>query len=133
MKKARPTFALDLDVLPGAYVICRWPPGASLPDWVHQGAFVSMTRTPTEVSTVCAADAVPAGTVCEGPWRLFAVRGPLDFALTGLLASLASPLAAAAISMFAISTYDTDYLLVRGGDVERASEVLKKAGHRVFV
>ena len=125
--------ALELDVLPDLYAICRWPAGATLPDWLHQGTFVSITRTPTELSVVCAADAVPAGTTCEAPWRVLAVRGPLDFALTGVLASLASPLAAAGVSLFAISTYDTDYLLVRGGDVERASEVLKKAGHRVFV
>jgi len=133
MKKTRPSIARDLDVMPGAYVICRWPPGASLPDWVHEGIFVSVTRTPTEVSTVCAADAVPAGTVCEGPWRVFAVRGPLDFALTGIMASLALPLAAAAISVFAVSTYDTDYILVRAADVEGAVAALKKAGHRVFV
>ena len=133
MKKARPTFALDLDVLPGAYVICRWPPGETLPDWVHAGPFVAVTRTPTEVSTVCAADAVPAGTVCEGPWRIFAVRGHLDFALTGVMASIASPLAAAAVTMFAVSTFDTDYVLVRAADVERAVGALKKAGHRVFV
>ena len=125
--------ALDLDVLPGDYVICRWPPGESLPDWVQQGAFVSVTRTPTEVSTVCAAHSVPEGTVCEGPWRVFAVRGPLDFALTGIMASLALPLAAAAISVFAVSTYDTDYILVRAADVEGAVAALKKAGHRVFV
>ena len=124
---------LELDLAPGAYSICRWPPGTSLPAWVYEGAFVSVTRTPTEVSSVCAADAVPAGTVCEGPWRLFAVRGPLDFALTGVLASLAVPLAAAAISMFAVSTFDTDYMLVRAADVERAAAALKKAGHRVFV
>lgn len=133
MKKTRPLIALDLDVMPGAYAICRWPPGASLPDWVHEGAFVSVTRTPTEVSTVCAAEAVPAGTVCEGPWRVFAVRGPLDFALTGITASLASPLAAAAVSMFAVSTFDTDYVLVRVADLDRALAALKKAGHRVFV
>ena len=117
--------------MPGAYAICRWPPGASLPDWVHEGAFVSVTRTPTEVSTICAADAVPAGTVCEGPWRLFAVRGPLDFALTGVLASLASPLAHAGVSIVAIATYDTDYVLVRAGDVDRAAGALRQAGHRV--
>ena len=133
MKKTRPSIARDLDVMPGAYVICRWPPGASLPDWVHEGIFVSVTRTPTEVSTVCAADAVPAGTVHEGPWRMLAVRGPLDFALTGVMASLAVPLAEAVVSMFAVSTYDTDYLLVRAGDVERAVDALKKAGHCVFV
>jgi len=98
---------------------------------VHQGAFVSVTRTPTELSVVSAFDAVPAGTVHEGPWRMLVVRGPLDFALTGVMASLASPLAAAAISIFTIATYDTDYLLVRAGDLERAIAALTSAGHRI--
>jgi hypothetical protein len=80
---------------------------------------------------VCAFDAVPAGTMCEGPWRMLAVRGPLDFALTGVMASLATPLADAAISLFTISTYDTDYLLVRAGDLDRAVQALTRAGHRV--
>jgi len=124
--------ALELDVLPGAYAICRWPAGDALPDWVNQGGFVSVTRTPTEISAVCAAEAVPAGAVCEGPWRIFAVRGPLDFGLTGVMASMASPLAEAAISLFAVSTYDTDYVLVRAGDLDRAVEALRSARHRVF-
>jgi hypothetical protein len=124
--------ALDLDLMPGAYAICRWPAGEALPAWVNQGEFASVTRTPTELSAVCAAEAVPAGTVCEGPWRMFAVRGPLAFSLTGVMASLASPLADAAVSMFATSTYDTDYVLVRADDVERASHALRSAGHRVF-
>ena len=123
--------ALDLDVLPGVYAICRWPAGATLPDWANRGAFVSVTRTPTELSAVCAAEAVPAGTVCESPWRIVAVRGPLDFSLTGVMASLAAPLAGAAISIFTVSTYDTDYVLVRAGDIYRAVEALRYAGHRV--
>jgi len=131
MEKTRPVITLDLDVLPGAYAICRWPAGESLPDWVSRGTFVSITRTPTELSAVCAAEDVPPGTVCEGPWRVFAVRGPLDFALAGVLASLAAPLADAAISIFTVSTYDTDYVLVRAGDLERAAQALRDAGHRV--
>jgi uncharacterized protein len=124
--------ALELDVLPGAYAVCRWPAREALPEWVSQGGFVSVTRTSTELSAVCAAEAVPAGTVCEGPWRIFAVRGPLDFGLTGVMASMASPLADASISLFAVSTYDTDYVLVRAGDLDRAVEALKSARHRVF-
>jgi len=122
---------LDLDVLPEDYAICRWPFDASLGDWVNQRGFVSVTRTATELSVVCAAGAVPAGARCEAPWRMFAVRGPLDFALTGVMASLASPLAAAAISIFTIATYDTDYLLVRSGDLDRAIAALTSAGHRI--
>jgi hypothetical protein len=124
--------ALDLDLMPGAYAICRWSADAALPDWAYQGGFVSVTRTPAELSAVCAFDAVPPGTVCEGPWRLLAVRGPLDFALTGVMASLATALADAAVSLFAISTYDTDYLLVRADNLDRAVEALRGAGHRVL-
>ena len=71
--------ALDLDLMPGAYAICRWPAGEELPDWVNQSGFVSVTRTATELSAVCAVDSVPAGTVCEAPWRILhvAVRSTL--------------------------------------------------------
>jgi hypothetical protein len=125
--------ALDLDLMPGAYAICRWSADATLPDWAYQGGFVSVTRTPAELSAVCAFDAVPAGTLCEGPWRILTVRGPLDFALTGVVASLAAPLADAGVSIFAISTYDTDYILVRSAIVDRAVEALRGAGHRVHL
>ena len=117
--------------MPGAYAICRWSADAALPDWVNEGAFTSVTRTPTELSAICAADSVPAGAACDGPWRILAVRGPLDLALTGVMASLATPLADAAVSLFAISTYDTDYLLVRSETLDRAVEALTGAGHRV--
>jgi hypothetical protein len=123
---------VDLDLLPGAYAICRWSADATLPDWAYQGGFVSVTRTPAELSAVCAFDAVPPGTVCEGPRRILAVRGPLDFALTGVMASLASPLAGAGVSIFVVSTYDTDYVLVRADNLDRAVEALRGAGHRVF-
>ena len=118
--------------MPGDFAICRWPAGTTLPDWVNEGAFTSVTRSPTELSAVCAAASVPAGTACEGPWRILAVRGPLNFALTGIMASLATPLADAVVSLFAISTYDTDYLLVRASDLDRAAEALRGAGHGVF-
>ena len=117
--------------MPGDYAICRWTAGTTLPDWVNEGAFTSVTRSPTELSAVCAAASVPAGTVCEGPWRILAVRGPLDFALTGIMASLYGALAAAGISLFVVSTYDTDYVLVRETALERAKQALETAGHRV--
>jgi hypothetical protein len=98
---------------------------------VNRGGFVSVTRTPTELSAVCAAHSVPAGTVCEAPWRMFAVRGPLDLTLVGVLASLTAPLADAAVSIFAVSTYDTDYLLVHAGDLDRAIDALTRVGHVV--
>ena len=61
--------------MPGTFAVCRWPAAAALPAWVHQREFGAFTRTPTELSAVCAFDAVPPGTVCEGPWRMLAVRG----------------------------------------------------------
>jgi hypothetical protein len=96
-----------------------------------QGAFFSVTRTPAELSAICAVDAVPPGVKAEGPWSMLAVRGPLPFTLTGVLAALATPLAAGGISIFAISTYDTDYLLVPQENEIRAVRTLQEAGHIV--
>lgn len=120
-----------LDVIPGSYAICRWGPGDALPPWVMQGEFFSVTRTPAELSAVCDAAAVPPGVKAEGPWLALAVRGPLDFNVTGVLAGLATPLASAGISIFAVSTYDTDYVLVRSHDLDRAVRALREAGHNV--
>jgi hypothetical protein len=122
---------LTLDLVPGSYVICRLTPGEPLPPWAVQGAFFSVTRTPAELSIVCDAGAVPSGAVAEGPWSILAVEGPLDLNVTGVLAGLAAPLAGAGISIFAISTYDTDYVLVRSHDIERAVRALREAGHNV--
>src|SRR5215210_3261645 len=98
---------LTIEPLLGAYAICRLRPEDTFPDWAMHGAFVSVTRTPAEVSIVCEAAAVPAGIKAEGPWAALVVRGPLDFDLHGVLASLTAPLADAGISIFALSTYDT--------------------------
>jgi len=89
----------------------------------------SITRTPAELSIVCDASSVPAGVKAEGPFRAVVVRGPLDFSLTGVLASLAGPLASAGISIFAVATFDTDYILVRAHEIDRAMGVLRDAGH----
>ena len=98
-----------------------------------QGAFFSVTRTPAELSAVCDVAAVPPGVKSEGPWSVLAVRGPLDLNMTGVLAALAAPLATAGISIFAVSTYDTDYVLVRSHDLDRAIRTLREAGHDVDV
>jgi len=123
--------SFTLDLVPGSYAICRWAAEAPLPPWVMEGAFFSVTRTPAELSAVCDAGAVPSGVKAEGPWSMLAVRGPLAFDMTGVLAGLATPLAAAGISIFALSTYDTDYMLVRDDDLERAVGALRQAGHTV--
>ena len=123
--------SFTLDLVPGSYAICRWAAEEPLPPWVMEGAFFSVTRTPAELSAVCDAGSVPSGVKAEGPWSMLAVRGPLAFNMTGVLAGLATPLAAAGISIFALSTYDTDYMLVRDDDLERAVGALRQAGHTV--
>jgi hypothetical protein len=98
------------------------------------GPIWSITRTPDEISIVTSEEhADPTWANVEHGWRCFKVRGPLDFSLVGILAALAGTLAAANISVFAISTYDTDYILVRDGDADRAATALMEAGHAVSV
>jgi uncharacterized protein len=122
--------SLSLRLLPGRFAVCRLPPRAEIPAWAD-GSFVSITRTGDELSLVCPEGAVPAGTRCESGWRVLQVKGPLDFALTGILASIAQPLAAARVSIYAISTFDTDHVLVREHSLEEAVAALRQAGHRV--
>jgi hypothetical protein len=122
---------LALVVLPGTFAVCRLAAGAAPPAWAWAGPFASLTRTADELSVVCAEAAVPAGTLCERGWRCLRVAGTLDFALVGVLASLLVPLAGAGVSTFAVSTFDTDYLLVREADLGRAAEALRTAGHSV--
>jgi len=120
--------SLQLELLDGTLAVCRLDAGAPVPAWAA-GPFVSVTRTDAELSVVCSAEGVPAGVRAEGGWRALRVRGPLGFGMTGVLASLASPLAGRGVSIFVVSTYDTDYLLVQERDLERARHALVLAGH----
>ncbi|BCJ65566.1 ACT domain-containing protein [Polymorphospora rubra] len=125
---------LDLDLLPDEYAVCRLPAGSSLPaDLVGgpDGGVVSVTWTADEVSIICRADLVPAEATAETPWRCFRVVGPLDLALTGILASLVTPLADARVNILAFSTYDTDYLLVPSVRLAEALATLTHTGHRI--
>lgn len=121
--------ALSLIVLPATYAVCRLDSSDDIPEWAATGDFFSVTRTADELSVVCDQRAVPQGVRCEGDWRCLKVLGPLDFGLTGVLASLAVPLAEVGISIFAVSTYDTDYLMVKAADLERAVAALSTSGH----
>jgi len=120
-----------LFLLEGQFAVCRLAPGEEVPAWASGGAFSSVTRTRDELSVVCPEGAVPDETRCEGGWRIFQIEGPLDFGLTGVLASVAEPLAKADVSIFALSTFDTDYVLVKEESVERAIAALAAAGHQV--
>ena len=123
--------SLVLHVLPEPLAIVRLPAGSAHPAWATGEALLSITRTRDELSIVCDGARVPGDVAAEPGWRALAVEGPLDFGLTGVLASIAAPLAAAGVSIFALSTYDTDYVLVRSGALAGAREALTRAGHSV--
>ncbi len=124
--------SLHLEVVDVRLGVCRLEAGSDVPPWVDRsGGFVSITRTADELSIACAYDAVPAGVPKEGPWRAFRVQGPLVMTLIGVVASLANPLADAGISIFALSTFDTDYILVHEPDFDAAIAALTQAGHVV--
>jgi hypothetical protein len=122
-----------LSLLDEPLAVCRLPPGDGFPSWVLglDDGFVSLTRTRDELSVVCPQAAVPAGVEMEPGWRAISVEGPLDLALTGVLASLANPLSDAGVPLFAVSTHDTDHLLVKASDLEAVLAALAAAGHEV--
>jgi uncharacterized protein len=122
---------LTLSILPDTVAICRLSKNATVPDWALSGEFFSITRTMDELSIVCNQDRVPEATKCERDWRGLKVVGTLDFSLTGILAALVAPLADAGISIFAVSTFDTDYLLVKESQLQNAIKVLSAAGHLI--
>jgi len=120
-----------LQLLPDTYAVCRLEKNAPAPDWGTQGLFSSITRTEEELSVVCPDAHVPDGVKRQGGWRVLKVEGPLDFSLTGVLASLTAPLARKGISVFALSTYETDYLLVKEEKLEKAIQALREEGYAI--
>ncbi len=120
---------LELILLLDTYAVCRLPPEAPAPAWLPKQSLASITWTRHETSIVCLAAAVPANVRCEPGWRALEVAGPLDFALTGVLSSLLAPLAQARVPVFTLSTYDTDYLLVREAHLTDTIAVLSGLGH----
>jgi hypothetical protein len=120
-----------LQLMSDVYAVCRLDGNAPLPDWAIRGPFFSITRTAGELSVVCPDSRVPAGVRKESGWKILMVQGPLGFSLTGVLASLTDPLAREGISVFALSTYDTDYLLVKQEQLKQAVRVLAADGYNV--
>ena len=115
--------------LPGPYAIFRFSAGAPIPDWAAKGDFTSVTRTAEELSIVCRADIVPKN-VDPGPrWLCLKLQGPFPFSQTGILLSFIEPLSSNGIPIFAISTYDTDYVLVPEEFAEGAISALQRAAH----
>lgn len=122
---------LSLFLLEGDFAVCRLEKDAPLPDWGRQGQFYALARTPDELTIVCEERFVPPGVHCERGWSCLGVAGPLDFSLVGILAALSASLARAGVSLFAVSTFDTDYLLVKSKDLEKALVALSAAGHSI--
>jgi hypothetical protein len=122
---------LRLTLLPGTFAVCRLNADAAPPPWATSSRVFSITRTAEELSVVCEQAVVPDAVRCERDWRCVQLAGPIPFSMVGVLASLVQPLAEARISVFAISTFDTDYLLVKENDLKRAASVLCAAGHEV--
>ena len=122
---------MQLNLLPQEMAVVRLDPGDPVPDWVFNGDFCSLTITKDEQSIFCDAAVIPDSVKKVAGWRAFQVDGQLDLELTGIIAQLAVPLSAKQISIFSISTYDTDYMLVNGSQLEDALDVLRRAGHKV--
>ena len=122
---------MKLNRYPETLAVVRLGPGTEVPKWAESSSLFSITATATETSIVCAARSVPTKSVHQRPFTAFEVQGPLDFALTGVLAELLAPLAAAEISVFTLSTFDTDWILVPGADADRAEEEWRRSGHEV--
>lgn len=121
---------MELRVLPERLSVCRLPADAPWPVPTGPGLF-SATRTANEVSVVCGEDSAPQGARIEPDWRAMEVAGPMEFSVIGVVSGLTAPLADVDVSVFVLSTYDTDYILVHAGALERAVEALRAAGHVV--
>jgi uncharacterized protein len=123
---------MRLSLLPGTFAVCRFPPETAIPEWSTRGSFFTITRTNDELSIVCEEGLVPAGVQAELGWRCLKLHGPIPFAITGVIAALTRPLADAKISVSAIATYDTDYLLVKADTLDAAAKALRQAGFEVL-
>lgn len=123
---------MNLFLLKDRLSVSRLTPDDDVPAWAFQsGGFTSVTRTAEELCIVCDQGSVPPGTKSENGWRILKFEGPLDFALTGILLAVVRPLAEAGISIFAMSTFDTDYVMLKEENVATAVSALEAAGHRI--
>jgi hypothetical protein len=120
---------LQLRTIPGQFAICRLHPEDSIPPWAISGQIWSVTRTASELSVVCSQDSLPQNVEAERNWRALQVVGPLPFEMVGVLSSLLIPLMEAGVSIFALSTFETDFILVREKSFEAACQALTQAGH----
>jgi len=123
---------IPLIILTHSFAICRLAPDLPFPEWASSSQIISFTRTADELSAVCEERFVPPDVKTESGWRVIKVQGPLDFSMTGVIAAISLPLAKAGVSIFVISTYDTDYILVKEIVLDLAIEILISEGFLVL-
>lgn len=123
---------LKMKLLKEKYGVCRLDKNELIPNWAVDGEFYSITKTEDELSIVCVQDKIPQGIKCEENWKVLKIEGPLDFSLVGILAAISNLMAKNSISIFAISTYDTDYILIKEKDVDRAIMALESDRYKVI-
>ncbi|WP_343342764.1 ACT domain-containing protein [Terrisporobacter petrolearius] len=121
-----------MKLLKEKYGVCRLNKTELIPEWARNSDFFSITKTSDKLSIVCFQDNIPNDIKCEKDWRVLKIEGPLDFSLIGILASISTILAQNGISIFAISTYDTDYILVKNKDIDNAIDSLIKERYEVI-
>jgi hypothetical protein len=123
---------LKFRVLPGLCAVVRLAANAAVPEWAVGGEFTSITRTLEELSIVCPTGNLPSNVESQHRWIRLKLEGPFPFSLTGVLLSFIQPLSGRAIPIFAISTFDTDYVLIQEDFLAKALAVLKQAGHELL-
>jgi hypothetical protein len=131
-KEMQKTFAIS--VLKDTYAICRMSLFEPLPDWILKYSLSSITRTAEDYTVVCPIESIPGGdkAIFEGAWKCLKIHGPLDFNEVGVISSLTGVLSAANISVFVLSTYETDYILIKRMYLEKALQVLSDSGHQIY-
>jgi uncharacterized protein len=123
---------MDLTVLENKYSVYRFPINSELPDWIYSSDFYSVTRTKEELSVVTRQnDSAGDGIICNRDWRIIKIEGPLDFSILGIIAGISAVLSDRKISIFVISTYDTDYILVKQNDLSSAIDALMEKGYNI--
>lgn len=122
---------LKLKLIQESYAVCRLDVKEELPSWCNWDSFISITKTDDELSIVCEEKDIPNDILCEKGWRILKILGPLDFSLIGILSEISSLLAVNKISIFAISTYDTDYILVKNNLIKKAITVLSEGNFEI--
>jgi len=123
---------LTMKLIKEKYGVCRLDKTELIPEWAKDSDFFSITKTLDELSIVCSQGSIPSSVKCEKDWRILKVEGPLDFSLVGILSSISNVLAQQGISIFAISTYDTDYILVKDKDINNAIDSLSIVGYEII-